>query len=53
MSYSEDGFFNEYGGMYVAEVLRTPLTELKSEFAKAMNDESFLNELHTIQRDYI
>ncbi len=50
---SVDGFFNEYGGKYVAEVLRRPLDELALAFKEAMADKKFLEELHTIQRDYI
>jgi tryptophan synthase beta chain len=53
MSYSENGFFDNFGGKYVAEVLRRPLDELEVEFKKAMADPSFIKELETIQRDYI
>ncbi|MCR5607015.1 MAG: tryptophan synthase subunit beta [Treponema sp.] len=53
MAKSTEGFFNQYGGKYVAEVLRRPLDELQEAFHKAMNDESFIKELETIQRDYI
>lgn len=50
---SDNGFFDCYGGKYVAEVLRRPLDELEAAFKEAMADENFLDELHTIQRDYI
>lgn len=53
MTYSENGFFDNFGGKYVAEVLRRPLDELEVEFKKAMADPSFIKELETIQRDYI
>lgn len=53
MSFSTDGFFDSYGGKYVAEVLRRPLDELGQAFKEAMADKDFLNELQTIQRDYI
>lgn len=53
MAHSVDGFFEQYGGKYVAEVLRRPLDELEVEFHKAMKDPEFLKELETIQRDYI
>ncbi|MDC7220226.1 MAG: tryptophan synthase subunit beta [Spirochaetales bacterium] len=49
----EKGFFGEFGGRYVAEVLRRPLEELEAGFAEAMGDESFLAELARLQRDYI
>lgn len=53
MTHSNEGFFNQYGGKYVAEVLRRPLDELEVAFNKAMKDPEFINELTTIQRDYI
>ncbi len=53
MSYSTDGFFEQYGGKYVAEVLRRPLDELDAAFKEAMADKKFLDELAVIQRDYI
>jgi tryptophan synthase beta chain len=53
MAESIDGFFGEYGGKYVAEVLRRPLDELSSSFKEALNDIHFMDELKTIRRDYI
>ena len=53
MSYSTDGFFERYGGKYVAEVLRRPLDELQDAFNEAMADKNFLDELDIIRRDYI
>ena len=53
MEYSQDGFFDEFGGKYVAEVLRRPLDELEIAFNKFMKDEEFLEELNVIRRDYI
>ena len=50
---SDNGFFGKYGGMYVAELLRRPLDELKQAFAFYMSDKEFLDELETIRRDYI
>lgn len=50
---STDGFFNQYGGKYVAEVLRRPLDELQEAFSFYMKDAEFLEELHVIRRDYI
>ena len=50
---STDGFFNQYGGKYVAEVLRRPLDELQEAFSFYMKDTDFLEELHVIRRDYI
>lgn len=52
MSNTQD-FFGEFGGKYVAEVLRRPLDELEIAFNEAMSDTTFLSELDTIRRDYI
>lgn len=53
MANSKDGFFDRYGGKYVAEVLRRPLDELEIAFKHYMADKDFIEELNTIRRDYI
>ncbi len=53
MTHSDNGFFDNFGGKYVAEVLRRPLDELELAFKDAMADPVFIKELETIQRDYI
>lgn len=50
---SNQGFFDRYGGKYVAEVLRRPLDELEAAFHKFIHDPGFLGELDEIRRDYI
>ena len=50
---SDKGFFDRFGGKYVAEVLRRPLDELEQAFKTYMQDKSFLEELEVIRRDYI
>lgn len=53
MANSKDGFFDRYGGKYVAEVLRRPLDELEVAFKHYMADKNFIDELNTTRRDYI
>ena len=53
MTHSDNGFFDRFGGKYVAEVLRSQVDELEVAFNKAMKDPAFLEEFATIQRDYI
>ena len=53
MIHSDNGFFDTFGGKYVAEVLRRPLDELEVAFNEAIKDPAFIQELETIQRDYI
>jgi tryptophan synthase beta chain len=46
-------FFGPFGGRYVAEVLRAPLDELEREFIAAMADQTFIEELALVQKEYI
>lgn len=50
---SVDGFFGEYGGKYVPEVLRAAVDELDEAFHKYIKDPQFLAELNLLRRDYI
>ena len=47
-----NNFFGEYGGRYVAEVLRPPLEELEEAFLKATEDPVFLAELEELAVTY-
>lgn len=46
-------FFGEFGGRFVAEVLRPPLDELEEAFVGATGDEAFIAEYHRLLRDYV
>ncbi|MBP5350605.1 MAG: tryptophan synthase subunit beta [Fibrobacterales bacterium] len=50
---SDNGFFDRFGGKYVAEIIRRPLDDLEEAFGEAMRDPAFLAELREIQCDYI
>ncbi len=50
---SENGFFGEYGGKFIPEVLRAAVDELENAFNKYMADPAFLEELRILRRDYI
>lgn len=47
------GHFGRFGGMFVPEILRTPLEELITEYEKASKDPSFQAELAFLQRNYV
>lgn len=47
------GFFDRFGGRYVAEILRRPLDELEAAFTDAMADPGFLDELQMLRADFI
>ncbi|MEX2445204.1 MAG: tryptophan synthase subunit beta [Alkalispirochaeta sp.] len=47
------GYFGEFGGRYVAEVLRGPLDQLDEAFQEAIVSDSFWQEFTRIQDEYI
>ena len=46
-------YFGEFGGRYVAEVLRSPLDDLEAAFLEAIEDPSFLEEFNQIAATFI
>lgn len=51
-TFSKNGYFGEFGGSYVAEILRGPLDELSREFESARSDPEFWAEFGAIERDF-
>ena len=47
------GFYGEFGGAFVPELLRPNLETLKRYFDSAIQDSSFLNEFTQLLRDYV
>jgi tryptophan synthase beta chain len=50
---SKNGYFDGYGGSYVAEVIRVPLEQLKQTFDELSGDSVFQSRLSELQRDFI
>ena len=48
-----NNFFGEFGGRYVAEVLRAPLDELEEAFIDAVKDSSFIEEMENYLQTYV
>jgi tryptophan synthase beta chain len=46
------GYFGQFGGMYVPETLMHPLEELTAEYEKARKDPEFERELSGLQKDF-
>jgi tryptophan synthase beta chain len=46
------GYFGEYGGRYVAEILRAPLDQLEEGFRQAIADASFQSEFDSLCKGY-
>ncbi|MGE0075237.1 MAG: tryptophan synthase subunit beta [Sphaerochaetaceae bacterium] len=47
------GYFDRFGGRYVAEILQQPLVELEQAFTEALADPAFLAELEEQQRNFV
>lgn len=47
------GYFDRFGGRYVAEILQQPLIELEQAFVEALADPTFLKELEDQQRNFV
>lgn len=47
------GFYGEFGGAFVPEVLLPNLQELTSQYATIIESEDFQREFHTLLRDYV
>lgn len=48
----ENGFYGEFGGSYVPEILYDNVETLKESYLKILNDPSFQKEYHDLLRDY-
>ena len=49
---TKDGFYGEFGGMFVPQNFKHVLLRLDEEFEKAFNDESFLDEVYNLLQEY-
>jgi len=49
----DNGYFGEFGGMYVGEILVTPLTQLKHAMKTAFDDPEFWNEYRNLLQNYV
>ena len=50
---SYQDYFGEFGGKYVAEVLRTPLDQLEIAYREAVVDTTFLKEMEQVLQSYV
>lgn len=47
------GYFGDYGGKFVPEILIPAITALEKEYEKAQNDPEFLREYHELLEEYV
>ncbi|MDR0538623.1 MAG: tryptophan synthase subunit beta [Tannerellaceae bacterium] len=50
---NENGFYGEFGGAYIPEILHRCVTELQSNYLRIMESESFISEYRQLLRDYV
>ena len=48
-----NGYFGEFGGRYVAEILRRPIEQLEEAFSAARRDPTFAAELDRLAAEYV
>ena len=55
MSYSvnENGFYGEFGGAYIPEILYKTVENLRLAYQDIIESEDFLQEYHQLLRDYV
>ena len=52
-SINENGYYGEFGGAYVPEILRKNVVELKENYLKIMGDPQFQAEFNQLLHDYV
>ena len=50
--YEKEGYFGEFGGSFIPEILKTTVDELIVEFKKAKNDPSFWEQYVAFMKEY-
>lgn len=50
---SDNGFFGEYGGQYIAEILRPALKELEAAYNKYSKDKDFIDEYKKVLKNFV
>ena len=48
-----NGYYGEFGGAYIPEILHKCVEDLKNNYLKVLNDESFQQEFNQLLRDYV
>ena len=49
----QDGYYGEYGGSYVPEILYKTVENLKEAYLPIIESEEFKQEFHLLLRDYV
>ena len=49
----ENGFYGQFGGAYIPEMLHSNVENLKNNYLKIIHEESFQKEFNSLLRDYV
>ena len=49
----QDGYYGEFGGAYVPEILHKCVEELKNRYLEVLESEEFKREFDQLLRDYV
>ena len=49
----QDGYYGEFGGAYVPEILHKCVEELKNKYLEVLESEEFKKEFEQLLRDYV
>lgn len=49
----DNGFYGEFGGSYIPEILYDNVENLKKAYKEVLQDETFQKEYHSLLRDYV
>ncbi len=49
----ENGYYGDFGGAYIPEILHNNVENLKNSYLSIINDESFQKEFHNLLQDYV
>jgi tryptophan synthase beta chain len=49
----KDGYYGEFGGAYIPEILYSNVERLKENYLRVMDDPDFRSEFDTLMRDYV
>ncbi|MFI3247558.1 MAG: tryptophan synthase subunit beta [Rikenellaceae bacterium] len=50
---SQDGYYGEFGGAFIPEILHATVEELKAQYLKIIESEEFQREYYSLLQDYV
>ncbi|NJM15804.1 MAG: tryptophan synthase subunit beta, partial [Bacteroidales bacterium] len=50
---NEKGFYGEFGGAFIPEMMYPNIEQLRNEYLKILSDPGFLSEYNALLKDYV